>query len=230
MKCKILCNMMFLALVSLSMATPVSASVVNSGVETTTASYVFGERSTATYHQSAYWVFDGGNFYSVSPPDEVRNISGSFDVEFSHYWWEYTLGYPDGSTAITDQYWMTLENSTVTGVSDWSAFSLFVSQIRSQGNDYSSLSGDTSPCSMPMGPDTYCTGFSIGSISSITGGLTGGLLNLNGAIPLGYSGDTYTYHLEAVPVPIPATGILWGSALAGLSLMSRLKLGRSLFR
>jgi hypothetical protein len=45
---------------------------------------------------------------------------------------------------------------------------------------------------------------------------------LDGTIPLdSFGGSYYAYHLEAVPVPIPAAAVLSGSALAGLALLRR---------
>lgn len=214
-------NLTVLAVASLLTVNPASALVVDSGVDTTVVTYVFGAGSTATYHPSSLIII-GDPSGQGNPQEETRNISGGFEVEFSHYWWQYTLGDSAGSTAITDQYWLRLANPVVAGVSDWAGFALFGSQMQSIGNDYSNLYGDSGACFSPRGPDTYCTGVNNGALSQISGGLVNGLLTLDGTIPLdSFGGSYYAYHLEASPVPIPAAAVLYGSALAGLALLRR---------
>lgn len=195
-------------------ADPALSAVVGSGVDTTIRHYVFGAGSTATYHPSP-----GGD---ASEP-ETRNIAGSFDAELSRYWWEYDLGNPDHSTALTEEHWLRLANSNVAGGGDWAGLTLFEGMLRSEGADYASFSGNFGPCAFPLGPDTYCSGYSSGAAPSASGGVFEAELILNGVVPLdGYwFGSHYSYHLVATSVPIPAVAWLFVSSVAGLAFLGR---------
>ena len=196
-------NMTVLAVAGLLTLNQASASVVDSGVDTTVIRYVFGAGSTATYHRSALFNI-GDPSGQGNPQEETRNISGGFKVELSRYWWQYTLGDPAGSTAITDQYWLRLAKPVVAGVSDWADFALFGSPMQSTGNDYSNLYGDSGACFLPTGPDTYCTGFNNGALSKISGGLVNGLLTLDGTIPLDdFGASPITWRPYRLPSPNP---------------------------
>lgn len=198
------------------------SAVVDSGVETTMRHFVFGQGSTASYHQNSNLIFFGDLSGGGSTEPETRDISGSFDAEFSRYWWEYDLDTPDHSTALSEQYWLRLSNAYITGGGDWTSLTLFDSLLRSDGSNFASFSGDSRPCTFPMGPDTSCSGFSSGAFPSASGGLLEGEMTLNGIIPLDmFSSTYYSYNLVATSVPIPAAVWLFGSSMLGIAFLRR---------
>jgi hypothetical protein len=128
------------------------SSVVESGVETTVRHYVvLGAESTVTYHPGVvmvvmnqppvifHFVPDSESAATNNPGQpvtgdssgngfsgpETRNVSGSFDAEFSRYWWKYDLGGTGHSAVLSEQYGLRLLNANLTGGADWTELPLF---------------------------------------------------------------------------------------------------------
>ncbi|HMU89956.1 MAG TPA: hypothetical protein PKC34_08795 [Pseudomonadales bacterium] len=225
------------------------SSVVESGVETTVRHYVvLGAESTVTYHPGVvmvvmnqppvifHFVPDSESAATNNPGQpvtgdssgngfsgpETRNVSGSFDAEFSRYWWKYDLGGTGHSAVLSEQYGLRLLNANLTGGADWTELPLFGFSMVSGGGSYASFSGYSSPCPLfPVGPNDHCSGFSLGPISSASGGLLDGKMTLNGVIHLGTDNSYYSYDLVASPVPIPSSIWLFGSLMAGVTFLRK---------
>lgn len=186
--------------------------VTDLAVDSQTRHYLIDPDSTVTYTPG---------FFGGTPGTYA--VTGSFDAVFSHYRWSYFQdGDPSGSlgTFFADADWMRMTNPVVVGTISPAGFELPSYWVRRSG---SSLSGDDHPCTFPAGPDTFCSGFVLGPLSSLTGNLGIDTLAFAGFQPTGFSfPEGFSFSITATEaaanVPVPATGLLVG---LGLLLLAR---------
>jgi hypothetical protein len=164
--------------------------------------------------ESGTWVFedDGfGNFVAryVFTRTETR-LAGSFDLLLTTYVWdEDYFGNPVANPS--SETWVSFRDPAVAALDANLLVDLALS-ARLSGDQFA---GDNGPCSFPMDPWTYCSGWSTGYLSSMSGTLTGASIVLNGVFPEPgfWSTGTTTYtingtvdparDLNAVPTPAP---------------------------
>ncbi|QSA96927.1 hypothetical protein [Methylococcus sp. EFPC2] len=204
------------------------AATVDGGVElTSTRTYVIGEGSSVTYTPAPVFGFydpSTGAPPPAQPQPQTYALSGRFNVEFYRYWW--TSLPPDAESGATpyttEEPWARLKNAELHGAESLAGFALPNFLLRVIGAE---LSGDSGPCSFPSGPDTYCSGWSTGNTSGLTGTVQEHALQLNGWIPTGVNvTEGYSYHINAVEsVPLPPSLTLMAGGLAGLIGWSRRK-------
>ena len=182
--------------------------VTNSGVDTVSKRYSISSGSSVSYQAG----FFGGGGVGPLP------ISGQFDAVFSRYWWEYYQDFdPQGQlgTFVAESNWVQFKNADVVLDSSLDGFVFPGFFLRRTGDQ---LSGDDHPCNFPFGPDTFCTGFVLGPLSSLGGQITDGQMAFGGFQPTGFFFDGFTYQVNASAVSLPAS--LWLVA-AGLGLLWR---------
>ena len=193
--------------------------ITGSGIDTVTQQFVIdGSASTVTHNPG--FIFDG----SVA---QTYSVSGTFDANFSHYWWSY---FQDGDTSgsqgtfIFEQNWLTFGKANVTGNISPSGFALPNYFIFVNG---SNLSGNDSACNFPMDPNTSCTGFSTGDTASVSGQTAPGSISIQGSLPIsgGALFENFTYDIQANAIPEPAMPMLLLGGLCAL-LITRRKVQR----
>lgn len=220
---KWLCLRIFAGIVGLAAAGEGYAAVVDSGVELTSKqTYLIGAGSTVTHTPSSIVIIDGSSTDQptpLPPQPQTYELTGKFDIEVYRYWWQYETS-PGGGTAEYTELWAALTNAELHGAESLAGFELPHFLMRFSGEN---LIGSDGPCSGPMGPDTYCTGFSNGFPSSVSGTLQDDALQLDGWIPHGfYVSEGYSYHINAVAaVPLPPAFALLASSIVALLGWSR---------
>ncbi len=191
--------------------------VVDSGVDVITQRYTIDTANSQILYNTREIVFDIED--SSGQTQQTFELAGSFDVQFQRHWWRY---YQSGD--------VTGSQGTFEFISNWLEFSNPLLEAEDLPADFVfptfnirtnnvSFEGNNGPCSMPFGPNTYCTGFSTGSLSVLSGTLEDGLLILDGSQPM--NSGVYTYHLEATSVPLPGAWLLFVSMLGVLGWMRK---------
>lgn len=184
--------------------------VINSGVDTFSKRYAMTSGSSVSY-QAGF--FGGGGVVGPLP------LSGQFDAVFSRYWWEYYLDFdPQGQlgTFLAESEWVQFRNADLALDSSLGGFVFPGYFLRRNGDQ---LSGDDHPCSFPFGPDTFCSGFVAGPLSSTAGQIApDGRMTFTGFQPSGFFFEGFSYQVNAAAVSSPPS--LWLLA-AGLGLLWR---------
>lgn len=191
--------------------------IVDSGVDTVTRHYLIDTSTSTLSYSSGELSFDE-NGSLVSQPTQFGSLSGSFDVEFLHYWWTYRLGGDDPENQDLYLYtsdWLLFMNPLLatSGLPSDFQFPGFYSNALGSGAFF----GSDGACSHPLGPNSSCSGTSTGAISALDGQLLGDKIVFDGhqpTTPDQFNGG-YLYHIEASPVPI--SHLIWPFAalLAG---------------
>lgn len=211
--------------VSLSLVGAGSANaviMVDSGIDVITKHYVINASlSTVSYNPGTISIGLGGSSYLAA---ETSGLSGSFDVNFQHYWWSY---YQDGDTKGKQgtyhfsSDWIQFVNPVIStnGLPSGFEFPSFQSQVTSP----TEFSGSNAACALPMGPDTYCSGNTMGGIAGLSGLLQDSKIIFDGSQPNEQYlfGGGYTYHVDAAVVPVPGAFWLFASALGFLGTRTR---------
>ncbi|WP_347257884.1 PEP-CTERM sorting domain-containing protein [Methylocaldum sp.] len=192
------------------------AFVVDGGMEITARqTYVIGAGSSVTYTPPLGLVVSGPSSDEPSQP-QTYTLTGRFDIEFYRYWWRSEISMDGGTLEdTTEQFWAQLISTELYGAESLPEFDLPRFSLQVIGD---TLYGNSGPCFGPMPPNTYCTGFSTGLPSELTGIFQGQALQLDGLTPAGlFWGAGYSYHINAVAaVPLPSTLALLVSGVAGL--------------
>ncbi|HNC53062.1 MAG TPA: hypothetical protein PLO14_12630 [Accumulibacter sp.] len=181
--------------------------ITDFGVDSEVRHYTIGTGSTVSYIP-AFFQDAAGPFV----------VSGSFDVELSHYWWKYFVdGDPVGAlgTFVFDSHWARFINPSVIGSISPDGFEFPNYFVRVNGDV---LDGDANPCTFPASPDTLCSGFTSGPIASLTGHISGNEIAFSGFQPTGFFFEGFSYTINAAVLPLPATPslLLLGIGLLGL--------------
>jgi len=187
--------------------------VINSGVDTVSKRYSITSGSDVRYQAG----FFGGGDVGPLP------VSGQFDVVFSRHWWEYYQDFdPQGlqGTFLAESDWVQFKKADLVLDPSLGGFVFPGYFLRRTGDQFS---GDDGPCSLPFGPDTFCSGFVLGPLSSLVGQIApDGRLTFGGSQPTGFfEGFSYQVNaseVKAAAVPLPAS--VWLFA-AGLGLLWR---------
>lgn len=207
-----------MAILGLIASNPAKAVIVTGfGVDTVTRQFVIdGSLSSVTHNP-------GFNF--GGPPQSAQSyaISGTFNANFSRYWWSYFLdGDTNGSqgTFIDNQSWLTFSNANIVGNVFPAGFSLpgyFLSVVGS------SIYGDDGPCFGPRAPDTYCSGWTNGPLASVSGQFVNGSMSIQGSLPIS-GGDwfeNFSYDIQARAIPEPGMPMLFVGGFVALFLVRR---------
>lgn len=183
--------------------------VIDSGVDTVTKRYTIVSGSSVGYQGG----FFGGGGVGPLP------VSGQFDVVFSRYWWEYRQDFdPQGlqGTFLAESDWIQFRNASLVLDSALGGFVFPGYFIRRTGDQ---LAGDDHPCSLPFGPDTFCSGSVLGPLSQLAGQIdSAGRLSFAGFQPAGFFFEGFSYQVNAAAVSLPASPWLLA---AGLGLLWR---------
>jgi hypothetical protein len=194
--------------------------ITDSGVDTITKHFVIDSSvSTVTHDPGLVFVF--GDDPPPPPQPQSYAISGSFDANFSRYWWSYYLdGDVNGTQGsfIFEQNWLTFNNANIVGDISLNGFQFPNYFVFDNG---SSLFGDEGGCSFPSPPDFSCSGLSTGSISSLTGLFENGRISLQGTMFIegGNFFENFSYNIQANAIPEPGVLILLIIGLGGLLVM-----------
>ncbi len=136
-----------IVVLGLIVSSPAKAVIITGyGVDTVTKQYAIDGSTSSVTHDPGF-TFGG----QVA---QTYAISGTFEANFSHYWWSYFLdGDTNGGqgTFIFEQNWLTFANANVVGNILPDGFSLPNYFIGVNG---SSLNGDDGSCSFPSDPNT----------------------------------------------------------------------------
>lgn len=171
--------------------------ITGSGIDTVTQQFVIDGAVSSVTHNP------GLNFGGLSA--QSYGISGTFDAQFSRYWWSYFQdGDTNGSkgTFVLEQNWLTFSNANVVGNISPTGFSLPNYFIFVNG---SSISGSDGPCSTPSDPNTYCSGYTNGQLASVSGKVANGVMSIQGSQPIsgGALFENFSYDIQASAVPEP---------------------------
>jgi hypothetical protein len=184
------------------------------GVTTETTQYSISKGSTVSYAPGYF----GGE--ATGP----YTITGSFTATVSTYWWNYFLdGDPSGTQgtfryeASTIQFDKPVLNGTV--APDGFVFPSFA--VALNNTHFAGSEGDV--CSLPMAPNTYCSGVSTPGAASFSGDISGNQIVISGNAPVGsdYSGFNYEIQAAAVPEPSVLLSLTLGLAVLGLVARTR---------
>lgn len=208
------------ALVGLFTTNSAGAAIITDfGIDTITKHFVI-DSSVSTLTHDPGLVFSSDD----APPPEPQSyaISGDFDVNFYRYWWSYYLdGDVNGTQGsfIFEQNGLTFNNANIVGDISTSGFQFpnyFVSE------NGSTFYGDNAACG-PLPPDSYCSGVSIGSISSVSGLFENGRISLQGTMFIegGNYYENFSYNIQANAIPEPGVLILLIIGLGGILVMRR---------
>ncbi|MEF8707049.1 MAG: PEP-CTERM sorting domain-containing protein [Candidatus Accumulibacter sp. UW27] len=203
-------------------ASPANAVFVTaSGVDAETRHYAIAAGSTVSYDPGGF-IFGGAAGLSGVPAG-TYDISGKFDAVFSRYWWTYHLdGDPLGNngTFVWESRWLQFVNPNVVGNIAPGGFEFPAFFVSVNGGQ---LYGNAGACNFPLGPDTYCSGFDLLPIASLSGEWVGSQMILDGFQPTGGFYEGFSYHVVALQVPQPPTAwlLVLGVGLLGFSLRDR---------
>ncbi len=191
--------------------------VVGSGVDLIdTKHYVINtDQSNLNYSQ-------GFIVFGAEQNAENYDLAGTFDTVIKRFWWDYYLdGDAEGSqgTFTYETNWLEFVNPSLNSGGLPSDFS-FPSFPNFMSSD-TEFFGSSGPCALPFGPNTSCSGSSLGE-SSLSGYFRANKIFIEGSQPdsvFPFSG--YQYHIEATVVPVPAAFWLFISGLSVLAIRHR---------
>jgi hypothetical protein len=191
-----------------------AVTITDSAVTSTVTQYLISAGSTVSY-APGYFGGDATGPYS---------ITGSFTATVSSYWWDYFLdGDPSGSkgTFRSDATTIQFTNPVISGAISPDDFQFPGFAATMTGNEFS---GNDGGCSLPLGPDTYCAGFTTPGFASYSGNISGKRIALHGYAPAGlsdFSGFNYSIQAAAVPEPSVLMSLTLGLSMLGAMIRFR---------
>lgn len=173
--------------------------VTEGGVDTVARHFVIDSTESSVTH-------DPGMVFDESVP-QTYAISGEFDASFSNYWWTYYVdGDIDGTQGalIYQETWLRFSNEAIVGSAGLQGFVFPNYFARVTG---ATISGDDGACTIPLGPNSYCSGSTNFPFASMTGAFEDGVLTLQGSVPVvgGNLFEYFSYSIRANAVPEPGT-------------------------